>query len=218
MNSILDENNEFFERAYRACIDDFNAHKGVQYKTRVALHKAAILPDGSDSDESSSLRYFFDAFLSKACADRSFPVWKAKMPGDTLFEYRAIIDRLVSDIEYRRSFTLFDEIDKHVMDIYYDGDDEFMATAGAAGLSCVRAISVALEKFEFDEDATTENDTDPYQWDCAFMSSVALAGGAEWQADEGLTTLDPVARVAFWKWYVWEAIPAAYAEARERVR
>lgn len=78
-----------------------------------------------------------------------------------------------------------------------------------AGTSAYKALCVALqdERFAFtDIDfQRTDADIDVYDLDCSYFAACAYASGSIWESRS-----DPIKRLAFWEWWLQEAISDAW--------
>ena len=78
-----------------------------------------------------------------------------------------------------------------------------------AGFSCwATAGEVVSPADDGLSSAISELDLSPEDWDACFFASLAVSGGATWDRIG-----DPEARREFWRWYLEEAVPRAFAEA-----
>jgi hypothetical protein len=141
------------------------------------------------------------AALSVASAERALPVWEEAFPDDR--RPRALVEAIMPGLRAERpeeevlaaKRDLRDDVDRL-------GSDPGRRLAFYAGLGALFAVSEA-----WDGDLDPElYPPDTIDLDLDELRVEALAAYA--LADE-----DPEARRAFWRWYITEAFPAAYAVA-----
>ena len=139
------------------------------------------------------------AALTVASARRALPVWEREFPADR--RPHAIVDAIMPGLRDERPDEELSEA-KSVLreDVERLGSDPERKSAFFAGLACVLALSEAWDG-DLDPDfypaGTRDLDLDDLPVEA--LAAWALAGE------------DPDARREFWRWYVSEAFPAAYA-------
>ena len=83
------------------------------------------------------------------------------------------------------------------------GEDYFQGVyAGFAMWAAARNVAYGNE---IDDEASSEMDLEPEEWDASFFASMAWAGGAVWEGE----IADSDKRREFWTWFINEALPAA---------
>lgn len=82
------------------------------------------------------------------------------------------------------------------------GDRYFRAAY--AGFSTVAAIETVIRDECLDDSAEGEQALNVSRWSSAFWASCAHSGSATWEP-----VTDDTARLAFWLWYLDEAVPSA---------
>ena len=93
-------------------------------------------------------------------------------------------------------------------DLLGDSDDPAAVYVGYAAADVVNTALYDLPALQGDDTAEPiqDEDLDPYEWDASYYAALAAAGGAP--GEEGS---DPERRRTFWRWYLSEAVPAAWA-------
>ncbi|WP_433205359.1 Imm5 family immunity protein [Dactylosporangium sp. CS-047395] len=169
----------------------------LKWSTRMQLHEALRVLKGTDG-----LRSYLR--LSAACAVRAWPVWLERFDDD--LPYASPVQgatpeqpelALTSDpIELGRLATFLDNRMRL-------GSDTFPAVA--AGLSCWAVDRDSFRGAPVEPSGDDELDVDSEDWEASYFASIAVAGGAIWEAGA-----DSARRRAFWVWYLQEAVPASY--------
>jgi Immunity protein Imm5 len=141
------------------------------------------------------------AALMEAAVRRALPLWEAAFPGDR--RPHEIADALLPALRGERSEEELDALaDALRDDVERLGGDPGRREDYFTGSAAVRLTTQGWDgerDLEFDPPETRDLDLDEPRVE-------ALAGWA-------LAGEDPDARRAFWRWYVTEAFPAAYAVA-----
>jgi hypothetical protein len=139
------------------------------------------------------------AALTVASARRALPVWEREFPDDR--RPHAIVDAIMPAIrderpgdDVRETKTALGE------DVEALGSDPGRRSAFFAGLACVLALSEAW-------DGDLDPDLHPAGTRDLDLDDLPVEAAAAW----ALAGEDPDARREFWRWYVSEAFPAAYA-------
>jgi Immunity protein Imm5 len=140
--------------------------------------------------------------LARLAAEHVLPIWHAEAPDnhgpERMLELaRQRLEREVSEDEAEELSDRF-----HAEAERLASRKEISQRALAAG-DAARVVVPEVDIGDYDEppDADDE-DLDPDNWEAAYVASVAAAG----YPDD-----DPEARRAFWRWYLDEAVPAAWA-------
>jgi hypothetical protein len=141
------------------------------------------------------------ALLATASAERALPIWRARfgddeLPRETLQLAQRALARDFSEAEADR---MSEEI-WHMLTELADGESGYSV---AAGFAAAQALNTAIHDELFDPEhidlAGPENE-DPDVMDAACYAAIALSGGYPWEEAS-----DPVARLAFWSWWLDEA-------------
>jgi hypothetical protein len=164
--------------------------------TRLQVLRGLLLHEGDLSG--------LETALGMQCAERVWGYWTDVFPGDDspirLLRYlQTYLDR---------SSTVRSQVSqlRGRLDVLLSLDHPPMR-AVAAGF----AVWAACRDLAFGRDAdaplVSEYEADPLDWSPCFYASIAVAGGASWEANS-----DASARRGFWMWFLAEA--ADLAEAR----
>jgi hypothetical protein len=141
------------------------------------------------------------AALLVACARRALPVWEQAFPDDR--RPHELVDAILPALRGERAEQ---EVDRAARDLREDverlGSDLERKEAFFAG---ILAVHLGWEAWDGDLDPDFY-DADARDLDLDELPGEALAAYA-------LAGEDPEARREFWRWYVSEAFPAAYAVA-----
>lgn len=139
--------------------------------------------------------------LGELCARRVAPLWTEAFPDDAQ-PIEVMDDALAGRHEgiEERLGALRTKLD----DVY--APEPPFGAAFAAGMACwaVANEAAAGEGEVFEIEAEDEREFDPDYWPPCFFAAAAEAGGATWEESS-----DDARRVAFWRWYLLEAVPAA---------
>lgn len=147
---------------------------------------------------------------------KTYPIWEKFVGESEISDFDLMIDKFINKETIDSDFLAYlNSTNRIVQNRIYEWDERIIDQAGVAGMSCVTAMAYVLNSFSFDQGAEIERDTDTSNWDCAFLSSIAEAGGAEWQAHE--RDLDNEARTQFWRWYLECAIPQSIDQAMQSI-
>lgn len=95
----------------------------------------------------------------------------------------------------------------HCDDLVYEHQE--LQNTVAVGYAALQVLRIALWDNLYPESHLvtdlSEDECDPEDTDCAFCAACAWAGGTKW--DE---TSSAEQRLAFWRWWLTEAVPAAW--------
>lgn len=170
-----------------------------------------VAMDGEDVLAGDGLRR--RVALAELTVRRVLSVWERAFPGD---------DRAASLLETARQY-LSGEINadaaRAASDHFWSRLDGLIArgvdpAAVYVGYAAAKVRSLALNDQygivpEDEEEASSatqrDEDLDPYMWDASFYASSAAAGGMPWEDGSSRER-----RNAFWRWYLDEAVPAAW--------
>jgi hypothetical protein len=147
--------------------------------------------------------------LGRLCAEHVLDRWDRVRPDDRRpHEAIALAERaLRGDIDVATAQEAFGRFETAVEDLTADG---LPADADLAASAANKLVLTAITEDDYEDDdppEQTEYEQDYYSWDIPYRASQAAARvivGAKFD-------WDPDARRAFWRWYLDEAVPAAYA-------
>jgi hypothetical protein len=144
------------------------------------------------------------AALKVACARRAFPVWEQRFPTDRrpIELVDAVMPALRGDLPEEHVNALGRALREDVepLGVVRDEDDD-----GGAFFAGSAAVHVVWEAWDGDLDP----DLDPPDTRDVDLDEPQVEAFAAW----ALAGEDPEARRAYWRWYITEAFPAAYAVA-----
>jgi len=141
--------------------------------------------------------------LARLAAERVLPVWYAEAEGDhgpeQMLEFAE--RRLNREISEAEADDLADRFRVHAERLA--SRKQISQRALAAG-EAARLVLAAADLDDYAEHApdADDGDIDPDNWEAAYVAAIAAAG----YPDE-----DVEARRAFWRWYLDEAVPTAWA-------
>lgn len=185
----------------RNSIDNFGE---LPYTERVSL----LISLGGKKGESNEEGYLVRSNVALTCAKKTLYFWDKASPDSGFLTALEFAEKcLINPDMYAELGNVMNNMIPQVENIMYANEKDHRPAY--AGFSCVSALSTVLYDDQFDLEAKSELDIEPDQWDSAFYSSLAIAGGAVWEND---IVLDNKARREFWEWYLDIAIPNAIRE------
>lgn len=146
--------------------------------------------------------------LHRACVERVLPVWRAARPDghrpDRMVELaQELMDGTISRDATRSEWEHFDvDLNAHSMDL---GGRVY--GAGQASAALIAAGGDYGDETPLEDD---DHDLDPDSLEASFLGSIAVASLSGESDDD-----DPQARREYWRWYLEEAVPAAYRAAED---
>jgi hypothetical protein len=157
--------------------------------------------DGDGGDAPPGLRR--RAALARASAEHVLPVWKAEAPDDDGPERMLALadDVLERRIEARRAVEEAQRFSVHASDLASTG--QISQSANAAGQAARSAVLAAVAG-DYGDDLppdTDDDDLDPDAWEAEFEASFAATDYPD---------QDPEDLRRYWRWYLDEAVPAAW--------
>jgi hypothetical protein len=173
----------------------------LPYTKRIAL----LTSLGDKKGDANDYGYLIRSDIAFSCAKKTLYVWDKATEGSGFLMALEFAEKcLVNPSMHGELENVMNNMIPQVENILYENDKDHLPAY--AGFSCVSALSTALYDEQFDFDAKSELEIEPGQWDSAFHSSLAIAGGAVWERD---VVLNNIARREFWEWYLDVAIPNA---------
>jgi immunity protein Imm5 of predicted polymorphic toxin system len=141
--------------------------------------------------------------LSRASAEHVLPVWKAEAPDDEKPERMlALADAVLERrVDARTAIDESQRVSVEIGDLA--GDGQISQSANAAGQAACTTV-VAAAAGDYGEDVppdTDDNDLEPDEWEAEFEASFAVTD---------YPNQDPEDLRAYWRWYLDEAVPAAW--------
>jgi hypothetical protein len=189
----------------------------LQCRHDICVALGAYRPRGSGAIRGVGLRRRFN--LAARCVRHVLPLWKAKLPEDKTPQ------RLLAGAEthlgkrftYEQAKALIDEGWVHADDVGCEFGDRKDPEGFRVALVCYaasRAVSVAFrdERYHLLVDPASGGkygSGDPESMDVAYLAAAAISGG--FPNPKGLGT---EARREYWRWYLRQAVPAAFASAK----
>ncbi len=142
--------------------------------------------------------------LNRYCVDRVMPVWRAARPEDDRPARMAELAEQVMTGQVSAD-DLRAEQDRFAVDLM-DMAADIGGRVNAAGEAAVDLLSTATVGDYGDETPMEidDHELDPDQLEASFLGSIAVA------SYPGASDDDVEARRAYWRWYLDEAVPAAY--------
>jgi len=146
--------------------------------------------------------------LARLSAERVLPVWEAERPQDR--RPQRMLELAEALLEGREDPVVADrELGDFMVEVGTLGSGSSPAISARADSSGMAAIDVLATGLSGDygpdlPETTDDDDLDPDSWETEYYASLA-AGSYPGAPDE-----DVEARRAFWRWYLDEAVPAAY--------
>lgn len=147
------------------------------------------------------------AILAILSIEKVLPTWVAAAHGNTLPQ-----DLMRHAREELLGLGEREKLEQEVSDALGYLDAAAFATGDVAifvGFAAARALGVALLDEPFDAKhinyEVRNADRDPWSTDTAEFAACAAANGAAWDASS-----DPTKRLAFWEWWLRDAIPQAW--------
>lgn len=195
------------EAASEALRDDSEGHLALPLRRRVWAAMGPALRDENDRPHGAGHRR--RTSLAVLCVRHVLPLWEAAYPdNDGPQRMLALAEQVLSgaappDAADRSRGQFWTDVESLVYE-----DQLFVPSyVGYAAVDAVTTAQVDEEVEGFDEGELDEN-LDADQWDASFFASLAFASGAP-----GEQGSDPARRREFWRWYLREAVPAAYTTA-----
>jgi hypothetical protein len=147
------------------------------------------------------------AALAMRCGLRVLPTWQRAANGNDLAE-RALASAkgcLRGQLSYEQGRAEFGQLWTSSDNLWGHG---LPTRSVYAAYSAVKVLDLVLHDAAFDPehipDDVMDADLDPYGWDASFYASAAEASFS-WEEDS-----DRERRRAFWRWYLDDAVPAAW--------
>lgn len=149
------------------------------------------------------------AALALAAARHVLPLWELKYPQDRTPHWALDLaeEVRVGRLDKGEAQARWQQAWDHMVELSYsDADDQ---RGAAAGFSAALALRTCLEdevlpQSEVDE-GLRDNRIDAEDMDASMFAAAAYAGGPSWDASP-----DPVRRLQFWGWWLFDAVPDAY--------
>jgi hypothetical protein len=147
--------------------------------------------------------------LSKACAVKAWPVWRARYDED-LPSAGPVPGATPERPELRltESPQLLGSLATFLDNVMREGPDAF--PAGSAGLACWATNRDYLAQAFLSPPDRDEADIYPEDWEASLYASMAISGGPVWEPAG-----DVEKRRRFWTWYLEEAVPRCYVPRPE---
>lgn len=151
--------------------------------------------------------------LALSCAHLVLGVWQRTRPSDDRAERLLSLAEqvLAGERDHRTAKKEADKAWDWLNNDYGERTEELPEGCFFALAAIVEAVYVVIGRDRFQDAATHENDTDadldPWGGDTALWVATALAGPV-WSQDQGNHSFG---RLDFWRWWLTEAIPSAYA-------
>lgn len=186
---------------------DKEGHLALPHRRRVWAALGPALRDENGRPHGAGHRR--RTSLAVLCVRHVLPLWEAAYPNnDGPQRMLALAEQVLSgaappDASDRSRGQFWTEMD----DLVYRDQLFIPAPVGYAAVNAVTTAQVDEEVEGFDEGELDEN-LDAYQLDASYLASLAFASGAP-----GEQGSDPARRREFWRWYLREAVPAAYTTA-----
>lgn len=182
----------------RPYFDGISVGGELEHSLRRQLH---------DEIERVTGRAHWDSYmkLSAACAVKAWPIWESRF-GEGLPVASPLAGATPEDpaLELTPQRAELNRLNTFLDNQFRLGQDFFPAIS--AGFACWAVNRDALAGDFSAEPELAETDMDSEDWEPSFFASVAVAGGAIWEASG-----DSNARRRFWTWYLEEAVPRAYS-------
>jgi hypothetical protein len=158
-------------------------------------------------------RLQFVGVLGLICAQKSWPVWLEKFPGETepISVIEDVVKAVIEGTPMPGARRRLDKLKVLIDSKLISGEEEEYFGASYSGLACwAAARDVIYGRQDWTTTGESEQNIDPDDWDASFYASIAVTGSSGWARND----VDH-ARQEFWTWYLHEAIPNAFARASE---
>ena len=162
------------------------------------------------SDDGSPLK--FVGLLGLACAKQAWPVWRTAFPSESRpmnLAEAAVLGIKDGGAPAARLGSEFMAVKTYLDNKFLLGSEYFPAIY--AGFAC---WAVARDVLSWAHARVVQGDSErevsPEDWDPCFWASLAVTGGATWEAGE-----ESGRRHEFWSWYLTVAVPEAFTAAAD---
>lgn len=175
---------------------EINERGELPYPTRVDL-----LRTFDAASAKTALGWARRASLALDCARESASLW---VEDESQLDLNGMLDFAEQCMREQSMLAELEDAAENLRTIVEDilamGESRYVAAY--AGFATVAAARAVIHDQVMDDTASSEKTLEVSQWDSAFWTSCALAGGASWE--EGT---NDESRRRFWLWYLNVAIP-----------
>jgi hypothetical protein len=154
--------------------------------------------------------HFRRTMLEVSCVKKVLPIWKVKYPN-----IRIPQDFLVLVEKYLAGETDYLQVSKrlNVLLSALDSEDPRQEPPLWVGYAASAAVGTALQDVSLWPrnniiDEQTEQDFDEDEWDAAYLAAAAFTGGIPGETENTIEAIG--IRREFWRWYLYDAVPAAW--------